>query len=129
MDKRTLSIILGLALLVSFFLEYLNNMSGIDLVRHIDSTDDKLLSLVWLVFPISGIMLLLGAFNRGRYPGGRVLWYWLPLLTLVFIIIAYPALHGQPLGDVFSRFGKGFGIGLWIALFASLIGVFASPRR
>jgi hypothetical protein len=129
MDRKMLTIILGLALLVSFFLPYLGSISGLDIVKNGGDAPDKVMAYIWLVFPISGLMLLIGALNRGNYPGGRSLWFWLPLLALIFILFIYPVMNDVSLGDTFKTFGKGFGIGLWIALAASVIGVFANPRR
>lgn len=131
MDKKVLSIILGLALLVSFFLPYIGggmDISGLDIVKNAGESREPVMSYIWLVFPISGLMLLLGALNKGNYPGGRSLWLWLPLLALIYILIIYPITKDVSIGDVFKTFGKGYGIGLWIALAASVIGVVYNPR-
>jgi hypothetical protein len=135
MDRRTLSIVLGLALLVSFFLPYLNmggmKISGLDIVKNAGESRDPVMTYIWLVFPLSGLMLLIGALNKGNYPGGRALWLWLPLLAILFILFIYPLINdsGTKFGDLFKNFGAGFGIGLWLAIAASVIGIFANPRR
>ena len=132
MDKRVVSIVVGLALLVSFFLPYRGggyNASGLDIVKNAGDSKDALMSYIWLVFPISGLMLLIGALNNGNYPGGRSLWLWLPLLALIFILIVYPMIKGMAIGDVFKDFGKGFGTGLWIAIIASILGIAITPRN
>jgi hypothetical protein len=133
MDRKVLSILLGLALLVSFFLPYLDfggsTASGLDIVKNAGESRDPVMTYIWLIFPLSGLMLLIGALNNGNYPGGRALWLWLPLLALIFILFIYPVMNDVTIGDAFKTFGRGFGIGLWIALAASVIGVIVNPRR
>ena len=133
MDKKTLSIILGLALLVSFFLPYLDfgysKASGLDIVKSAGESKDAIVTYIWLLLPISGLMLLIGGLNKGNYPGGRSIWAWLPLLTLLFILIIYPMIQGMSIGNVFKSFGQGFGLGLWIALAAAVVAAFANPRN
>jgi hypothetical protein len=133
MDKKVFSIILGVALIASFFLPYMSygdrSANGLDIVKNAGEASEPIMAYIWLVFPISGLMLLLGALNKGNYPGGRALWLWLPLLALIYILIIYPITNGMDIGDVFKGFGKGFGIGLWIALAASVIGVAYNPRN
>jgi hypothetical protein len=131
MDKRALSIIVGVALIASFFLPYLGggyNVSGLDIIKNAGESRDALMTYIWLVFPLCGLMLLIGALNNGNYPGGRSIWLWLPLLALVFILIIYPMINGVAVGDVFKGFGRGFGVGMWIALGASLLGLLVNPR-
>lgn len=133
MDKKTLSIILGLALIASFFLPIMKygsaSASGLDIVTAKGTAADVVMKYIWLVFPISGLMLLLGGLNKGNYPGGRTIWAWLPLLAIIYILIVGPMINGMAIGDVFKGFGKGFGIGLWIALVASVVAAFANPRK
>ena len=131
MDKKVFSIILGVAFLASFFLPYIGggmDISGLDIIKNAGESREPIMTYIWLIFPISGIMLLLGALNNGNYPGGRSLWVWLPLLALIYILIIYPITKGMAIGDVFKGFGKGYGIGLWIALAASVIGVAYNPK-
>lgn len=133
MDKRTLSIVLGLALLVSFFLPYMDfggrTASGLDIIKNAGESKDALLTYIWLIFPICGLMLLIGAINNGNYPGGRAIWCWLPLLALLFILFIYPLIKGSDFGNLFKTFGQGFGIGLWITVAASVLLAFVSPRK
>ena len=105
------------------------NISGLDIIKNAGESRDPLMTYIWLVFPISGLMLLIGALNNGNYPGGRALWVWLPLLALIYILIIYPITKGLDIGDVFKTFGQGYGIGLWVALAASVIGVAYNPRN
>lgn len=133
MDRKVLSILLGLALLVSFFLPYLSmggaTASGLDIVKNAGDSKDAVMTYIWLIFPLSGLMLLIGALNNGNYPGGRALWLWLPFLALIYILFVYPLMNGAAFGDLFKTFGQGFGIGLWIALAASLVGILVNPKR
>jgi hypothetical protein len=132
MDRKVFSIILGLAFIASFFLPiisaYGSSASGLDIVQHAGDSKDKVLTFIWLVFPISGLMLLIGALNKGNYPGGRALWCWLPLLAILYVLFIGPLIDGAKIGDLFKGFGKGFGIGLWIALAASVIGIAYNPK-
>ena len=130
MDRKTFSIIIGLALIVSFFLPLFGspiNASGWDIVQHAGASKDAFYTYIWLVFPICGLMLLLGAM-RNNYPGGRGLWTWLPLLALLFILILYPVIKGASIGNVFKSLGQGYGVGLWIAIVASVLAAFYNPR-
>ncbi len=133
MDRKVLSILLGLALLVSFFLPYLSmggaSASGLDIVKNAGDSREPVMTYIWLIFPLSGLMLLIGALNNGNYPGGRALWLWLPFLALIYILFVYPLMNGVAFGDLFKSFGQGFGIGLWIALAASLVGILVNPKR
>ena len=132
MDRKVLTIVLGLALLVGFFLPYLNFMgrtaSGLDIVKNAGDAADPVIGYIWLVFPISGLMLLIGALT-GNYPGGRSLWFWLSFLAILFILIIYPLTKGMEFGEVFESFGRGMGVGLWITIVASLVGILYNPRR
>jgi hypothetical protein len=127
MDRKTLTIVLAVALIAGFFLPFssiFGKTSGFDIVKAGNSWENYL----FLVFPICGVLLLVGAMNSGNYPGGRGLWTWLPLLTLLFILIIYPVIRGTDIGMVFKALGKGYGTGLWIWLVSSLVLAFYNPR-
>lgn len=129
MDKKMLSIILGVVLIGCFFLPYASlmgvNISGYDSVFS-GAGDWK--KYILLLIPISGLMLLIGAVNNGNYILGRGLWAWLPLLTVLYMIIVEPLMNGAKIGDIFKMIGKGYGIGLWITIAASLVLAFYNPR-
>jgi hypothetical protein len=125
MNKKMLSIILGAALIGSFFLAYFGKGSGLDFVTA-KGADWK--SYTALLFPISGVMLLLGGVNNGNYPGGRGIWTWLPLLTVLCWLFVFPLIDGVAIKYIFKGLGKGWGIGLWITIASSLVLAFYNPR-
>jgi hypothetical protein len=129
MDKRIFTIILAIVLIGCFFLPYYSamgtNMSGFDIVK---SQGGDWKKYIPALIPLSGLMLLIGALNNGNYPGGRGLWAWLPLLTIIFMLIALPAIDGTPIKLVLKSLGKEYGIGLWVTIAASVILAFYNPR-
>jgi hypothetical protein len=126
MDRKTLTIILAVALIASFFLPISSYFkgSGFDAVKAGRSWENYL----FLIPVLCGVLLLVGALNNGNYPGGRGLLAWLPFLTLLFILILYPIIKGGDIGEVFKGLGKGYGTGLWIWLVSSVLLAFYNPR-
>src|SRR5687767_1941114 len=99
MDRRTLTIVLAVALIVSFFLPlYTGGGSGFDSVKAGGTWENYLP----IIFPICGALLLIGALNRGNYPGGRGWLAWLPFLTVLFMLIIYPLIKGVDAGAIFK---------------------------
>jgi hypothetical protein len=126
MDKRMLTILLAVVLIGCFFLAYLKpNLSGYDAVFNTPGGEGSWEKYVWLLIPLSGLLLLIGALNRGNYVLGRSLWTWLPLLTIIFIIVR---LYMETKAG-FSDMARVFGIGFWITLGAAVILAFYQPRR
>lgn len=129
MDRKTLTIILAVALIGSFFLPYFSfggaGISGLDTVTAKGGNWEKYLILL---IPLSGLLLLLGELNN-NYVLGRGLLTWLPLLTLIFIIFISPLIKGVAFGDIFKYIGKGYGAGLWITIGASLVLAFYNPSK
>ncbi len=127
MDRKTLTIILSAALIGSFFLPLYSfggkGLSGFDLVSAKGGDWQKYLLLL---IPITGILLLLGELNN-NYILGRGLLSWLPLLTLLFILIVNPLINGAAIGDIFKSLGKGYGAGMWLAIVSSLVLAFYNP--
>ena len=123
MDKKMLTIILAIVLIGCFFLAYWSFMghgiSGYDSVFSGGGTWEK---YIILLVPISGLLLLIGALS-GNYIGGRTIWTWLPLLTILYYLVRM-VIEGAAIGDLF----KIIGIGLWISLGASLVLAFYNPK-
>lgn len=124
MDKKMLTIILAVVLIGCFFLAYFSFMgmgvSGYDTVFSGGGNWEK---YIILLIPVSGVMLLIGALNNGNYIGGRAIWTWLPLLTILYYLVRM-VIEGVGIGDLF----KVIGIGLWISLAASLVLAFYNPK-
>ncbi len=129
MDKKMLTIILAVVLIGCFFLPYWSgmgmNVSGLDSVTGKGGNWQK---YIFLLIPLSGAMLLIGALNNGNYPGGRMIWTWLPLLTVLYVLIVKPLIDGAAIGDIFKMIGKGYGIGWWITIAASLVLALYNPK-
>jgi hypothetical protein len=127
MDKKTLTIILAVALLIAFFLQwgsgFAGKFSGFDLVTA-KGADWK--QYILILIPLSALLLLLGAFN-GNYALGRGLLCVLPILTILFMFIILPIIDGVSLKYVFKSLGKGYGVGLWLTIVSSLVLAFYNP--
>ncbi|MEO7923720.1 MAG: hypothetical protein ABIR30_08570 [Chitinophagaceae bacterium] len=130
MNRRILTIVLAVILIGCFFLPYLssrgNHISGYDFVF---SGADDWKKYIPLLIPISGAFLLIGALNNGNYILGRGLWAWLPLLTLLYMMIGEPLINGVAFGDIFKHIGENFGYGLWVTIGASLVLAVYNPRN
>jgi len=129
MDRKTLSILLGVALIASFFLPFLqNNGRSVSMMDMVKMSAGGATKYLVLLIPISGLMLMIDGLKKGTYHLGRSLWAWLPLLTLLFILIIEPMINGMQAKQVFNMLGKGYGIGLWIAIVASVVAAFSNQR-
>jgi len=138
MDRKPYTVIFALILIGSFFLPYLKgpngSASGLDIVTagsdHGGDWQILLLKYVWILIPLSGLMLLIGALNNENYFLGRGLWTWLPLLTVIFVVVKiYLDAKNNGSGSVsVGDLVEIFGVGYWIAFGASLILAFYNPR-
>ena len=127
MDKKTLTIGLAIALLIAFFLPYYSGFagkaSGFDIVKGPGDWETYVLILI----PLSAVLLLVGALN-GNYPLSRNLLCWLPLLTVLFLLILNPLIQGVKFEYIFKAIGKGYGVGLWVTIVTSVVLAFYNPK-
>ena len=128
MDRKTFTLIMAVVLIGAFFLPYYSlfggSVSGLDIVKAPGGGWEK---YVLVLIPLSGLLLLLGA-TSGNYILGRGLLCCLPLLAVLFWIIIAPLIEGASIGNVFKAIGKGYGVGLWVTIVASLILAFYNPK-
>src|SRR5262245_30357587 len=125
MDRKTLTIVLAVALIASFFLGFMGPASGLDIVQTKLFKGER---FILLLIPISGVLLLVGAMNNGNYPLGRGLLTWLSLLAILYWILGMPLVHGGDIGKSINLYIKHGGIGFWMATVASLVLAFYNPR-
>src|SRR5258705_5902077 len=124
MDKKMLTIVLSIVLIGCFFLAYtkgFGEQSGFDIVKGAGPWEKYVLVLI----PLSGVLLLVGALNNGNYPLGRNTLCWLPLLAVLFWIVAVPLIEGGSISTMI----KLVGIGLWITAGASLVLALYNPKK
>jgi hypothetical protein len=130
MDRKTLTIILAVALLVAFFLQWGSGFgtkfSGFDLIT---AKGAGWKQYILILIPLSALLLLLGAFN-GNYALGRGLLCVLPILTILFMFIINPLIDGVPIKYIFKNLGKGYGVGLWLTIISSIVlAVYNPPEK
>jgi hypothetical protein len=130
MDRRMLTIILALILIASFFLPLYSGGGGgsaLDIVKSsypVSGFEPILMKYLWILIPLSGLMLLIGALNNGNYFFGRGIWTVLPLLAVLYLTIR-PITKGLDAGEYI----KHFGVGMWMMIVGSLVLAFYNPRR
>ena len=137
-NKQIVTIILALCLIGFFFLPYISvgglfTASGFDMVTatgvQSNDTETILMKYIWLLIPLSGIMLLIGALNNGNYFLGRGVWALLPLLTLIYVIVRIIMEAGGQGSPGISEMLKMFGYGFWGTAVASLVLAFYWPKQ
>ena len=122
MDRKTFSIVMAIALIVGFFLPLLKvGGSAFDIVKAGGDWQNYL----WAILPICGLLLLLGELNN-KYATNRGLVTWLPLLTMLVLLIILPLVNKVKLD--FGGLIKAFGIGMWVLLVSSILLAFYNPR-
>ena len=137
MERKSYTIILSITLLVSFFLPYLNygaigrpSAFRIAMVRPKSyETWDLVIKYIWILVPLSAILLLIGCLRKNDIPG-RVLWTWIPLLTLLFLV-GWFYLNARNISGRFVTSGElvnMFAFGFWLAFAASLLLAFYTPK-
>lgn len=126
MNKKSLTLVLAILLIVGFFLPYisaslfsLKGISGLDIVKGAGKADKYLL----LLSPIAGLLLLAGAANNGNYPLSKGVLVLLALIGVLYLPIR-SLIDGADLGKLF----KMMGIGYWLSLASALVLAFYNPR-
>lgn len=129
MNRKLFTIILAVVLIAGFFLPITSSgsMSAFDAVQlpsYGTGIENMLMKYLWILIPLSGVMLLIGALNNGNYILGRGLWAILPLLALIYLLVR-PIIDGG--ADVMDMI-KGFGVGMWMMLVGSLVLAIYHPK-
>lgn len=139
MDRKTITTILAILLIGSFFMPYLKDntisASGYEIV----TTPNQLgvqgwgmlaVKYCWLLLPFAGIMLLIGALNNGRYFIGRWPWALLPIGVLAFVIIKiYRDAKGIGSPLTINKLMNELGYGFWVAFAAAVLLALYWPRK
>ena len=134
MDKKTVTVILSLALIVSFFLPLFSygglGLSGYRIVFGAGSSSGSAVRFLWLLIPIIGIILLFGALDRGPGSSSDSL-SWVPIAVIIFFIVRTFIVVKTAGGEHYSlgEYVKTLGVGFWIALVASVLLAFYRPSR
>jgi hypothetical protein len=127
-NKRVLTIVLSIILLVSFFLPYFGHIwrgaSGYTMVANYETVAGSWERYIWLFIPVSAILLLIGAFNKERYIVSRKFLSLLPLLTIIFICIWL-----RTVSFSYETLISWLGFGFWVSILASLFLVFYNPQK
>ena len=110
MNRKTLTITLGLVLFGCFFLPYMGSgfakVSGYDAVfKYAAGSFERYL---WLLIPVAAVLLVLGAAG-GNYFLGRNTLVWIPLLTQLFILIRLKMETNEGRVEGWERRGEGGG--------------------
>ncbi len=126
MDRKMLTIILSVVLIGAFFLDWGGGVSAFDVIKSKYGDWQK---YIILLIPLSGVLLLIGELNNGNYPISRNLLCWLPLLTVIYGLFIAPLIQGFSIGVIFKSLGKGYGIGQWITIAASLVLALYNPKE
>lgn len=129
MNRKILTLLLSVALIASFFLPLssVGSSSAFDIVQlptYGSGIEVMLNKYLWLLIPVAGLILLIGALNNGNYAGGRGLWAVLPLLVVLYMIVK-PVIDGVKI----ETLPKSFGIGFWVMIAASLVLAVYHPKK
>ena len=130
MNKKIVSIVLGLALIVGFFLPLYSglNLSAFDAVKLDLPTkgfEQVLMKYIWIIFPLCGLILVIGALNNNKWVPSRMLWAILPLLAILYLVIRPITSDGMDFGTMI----KLFGIGFWVLAISSIVLAVVHPKR
>lgn len=131
MNRKYLTIGMAIALIAAFFLPLfkIEDSSAFNIVTAPEKANDVLMKYIWVLIAISAILLLAGALNNENYILGRGLWTWLPLATIIFVVVRiYLKAKDSGTKVPLDEFIKIFGVGFWIMFAASLILAFSWSR-
>lgn len=140
MDKKTISIILAILLIVAFFLPYISipeaeiKLSGYKIIfgkGGLFGSKGVLVYLILLV-PIGAVVALLTIFDDGSSNSGLA--NWLSLIGIIYVtILMYSEMSkGATLAGgslTISKFISVLGVGYWITLVASVLLPINNSRR
>jgi len=127
MNKKTLTLVLAVLLIIGFFLPYvsaslfsMSGFSGLDLVKGGGKADKYVL----LLSPIAGLLLLAGAANNGNYILSKGVLVLLALIGVLYLPLR-SLIDGADLGKLFQAMG----IGYWLSLVSALLLTFYNPKN
>lgn len=128
MDKKTSNIVVSAALLIGFFLPWINFFgmggSAFDLVMEVfkhfgtifEQTPDALLSLLLLLFPICGLIILINPSSSNKLAKQ------LPFIFIIIVIVYGIMQMGSDTKMLLSKdIFQVVGIGLWLTLISSTL--------
>ncbi len=129
MNRKIITIILAIAIIAGFFLPLSSAGSGsafdsVQAAYPVSGVEAILMKYLWILVPVSGLILLVCALNNEQYVPARFLWAILPFLALAYIIVR-PVTEGMDIGDMV----KTFGIGLWVMLGGALLLAVYHPKK
>jgi uncharacterized membrane protein YciS (DUF1049 family) len=127
MNKKTLTMILAVLLIVGFFLPYISaslfsmkGFSGLDLIKGVGKADKYVL----LLSPIAGLLLLAGAANNGNYILSKGV-----LVLLALIGVLYMPIRGLIDGVDLGKLFQSMGIGYWLSLVSCILLALYNPKN
>lgn len=129
MNRKILTIILSIVIIAGFFLPFgqsFESGSAFDIVQGPSSGSDievMIMKYGWLLIPVSGLALLIGALNKEQYAPARIFWALLPLLFLLYWVIR-PVTDGGQIEDLL----KIVGIGFYVMLAGALVLAIYHPK-
>ena len=132
MNRKIWTILVSVALIGCFFLPFFKfgSTSAYDIVTSPASGDHAWEKYIWLVIPLSAVILLIGAMNNGTYFLGRSFWTLLPLLTVLYFLVriylnAKDISSHVAIKDIIRVFDTGY----WATLGLSVLLAFIHPRK
>jgi hypothetical protein len=132
--KPIFSFIVPFALILGFFLpwiaSFVGNLSAFDFILYtykdyfndVSENDVSDLVLILLIFPISGLIVLISNLSRNPNLNARTIFSVLPVITLIIFFIWLDSEKSGVFYWDFEDFSlKGIGLGLWLTLIGSIL--------